>query len=125
MVQTKISKIKHAQKTSFYLREISDLFLKISLDEIALQELYVTRVELSSDKSFCTVFFHTPTGKEGFEKAKQILILYKPSLRSALAKSSHSRYTPDLRFAYDAGIDHQNKIEDLFSKLDSEEKKDL
>ena len=120
MVQTKVSKIKHAQKTSYYLREISDLFLKISLDEVALQELYVTRVELSSDKSFCTVFFHTPSGKEGFEKAKPLFILYKPSVRSALAKSSHSRYTPDLRFMYDAGIDHQNRLEDIFNSLDSE-----
>jgi ribosome-binding factor A len=122
MVQTKIGKIKHAQRTSFYLREISDLFLKISLDEVALQELYVTRVELSPDRGFCTVFFHTPGGKESFEKAKPTLILYKPSLRSALAKASHSRYTPDLRFTYDSGIDHQNKIEDIFNKLDSEEK---
>lgn len=122
MVQTKVGKIKHAQKTSFYLREISDLFLKISLDEVAFQELYVTRVELSSDRSYCIVYFHTPTGKDGFEKVKKLLILYKPSLRSALAKACQSRYTPDIRFMYDAGIDHQNRIEDIFNNLDSEEK---
>lgn len=117
MVSSKVSRIKHAQKTSFFLHEISELFLKIALDDIALQDLYVTKVELSTDKSYCTIFFHTPQGEAGFEKVKSRLILYKPSLRSALAKAAQSRYTPDLRFVYDAGIDHQNKIEALFEQL--------
>ena|SRR5438477_10810252 len=122
MAQSKISTIKHAQRSSFILREVSELFLKIAMDDVTLQELYITRVELSPDRGVCTIFFHTPAGNEGFQKLMPTLILYKPSLRSALAKASSARYTPDLRFAYDAGIDHQNKIEDLFKKLKDEGK---
>jgi ribosome-binding factor A len=122
MAHSKIGAIKHAQRASFILREVSELFLKISLDDSRLQELYITRVELSPDRGMCTIFFHTPLGNEGFQKLMPILILYKPSLRSALAKASHARYTPDLKFAYDTGIDHQNKIEDLFNKLKEEGK---
>jgi ribosome-binding factor A len=122
MAQSKVGKIKHAQRTSFFLREVSELFLRLSMDNVKLQELYVTRVELSPDRGMCIIFFHTPLGEEEFQRLMPTLILYKPSLRSALAKANQARYTPDLKFAYDEGIDHQNKIEDLFNKLKDEGK---
>lgn len=114
--------VKHAQKESFLLRELSESFLHISLSDAQLQDCYITRVELSPDKGHCTVFFHTPGGIDSFKSKMSTLILYKPSLRSALSKALHSRYTPDLRFEYDSGIDKQNKIEDLFNKLEAEGK---
>src|SRR5438477_12739682 len=74
MAQSKISTIKHAQRSSFILREVSELFLKIAMDDVTLQELYITRVELSPDRGVCTIFFHTPAGNEGFQKLMPTLI---------------------------------------------------
>jgi len=122
MASSRIKDIKHAQRESFFLREISELFVQLSMDAPALYEVYITRVELSPDRGLCTVYFHTPAGQEGFDEKLKTLILYKPSLRAALAKASHSRYTPDLKFTYDTGIDRQNRIEDLFNKLKEEGK---
>jgi ribosome-binding factor A len=118
----RVRDIKHAQRESFLLKELSELFLHISLNDLLLQNFYITRVELSPDRGHCTVFFHTPEGFSAFEEKLSSLILYKPSLRTALSKALHSRYTPELRFAYDEGIDKQNKIEDLFRKLEEEGK---
>lgn len=122
MSHSKVGKIKHAQRESFFLREVSELFLQLSMDDVRLQELYITRVDLSPDRGMCTIFFHTPGGRASFEQKMPTLILYKPSLRSALAKASHSRYVPDLRFSYDEGMDQHNRIEDLFNKLKDEGK---
>ena len=118
----KTRSVKHAQRESFLLREISDLFLRIALDDPLLQDFYVTRVELSPDRGHCTIHFHTPSGFDVFKEKLSSLILYKPSLRSALSKALHTRYTPELKFLYDEGIDKQNKIEDLFRRLEDEGK---
>lgn len=123
MSEKRIKTVKHAQRESFFLKEISAFFMQISLDEKSLSNCYVTRAELSPDRGTVTIYFHNSGGKENFDsKTLKTLILYKPSLRAALAKISHSRYTPELKFVYDSGIDKQNQIEDLFARLASEGK---
>ena len=119
---SKIREIKHSQRESFLLRELSELFLRIALEDPGLHYFYITRVELSPNRGHCTLYFHTPGGFEIFKERLSRLILYKPSLRSALSKSLHSRYTPELKFVYDEGIDKQNKMEDLFRRLEEEGK---
>ncbi|RTL07122.1 hypothetical protein EKK58_03010 [Candidatus Dependentiae bacterium] len=114
--------VKKSQKESFFLQEIATLFLKLSIEEKHLQDLYISRVELSPDGGLCNVFFHTPLGYNSFQERKKDLILYKPSMRAAMAKASHARYVPDLRFLYDDGLDKQQKMEDLFNKLKNEGK---
>ena len=114
--------VKKSQKESFFLQEIATLFLQLSMEEKKLHDLYISRVELSTDGGLCNVFFHTPQGIESFKERRKDLILYKPSMRAAVAKASHSRYAPDLRFLYDEGLDKQQKMEDLFNNLKNEGK---
>jgi ribosome-binding factor A len=122
MVFSRRNQVKRSQKESFLLQEVAALFLRLSLDEKILHDLYVTRVELSPEGGTCTVFFHTPAGHDSFNERKKHLILYKPSMRASLAKTSHSRYVPDLKFAYDEGIEKQQRMEELFNKLKTEGK---
>ncbi len=122
MTSQRFRQVKHAQKESFFLKEIADLFLRISLDEKRLYGLYVSRVKLSPDRGKCTAFFHSPEGKSDFDEKLPILILYKPSIRSAIAKSLQSRYTPKLMFAYDSALDKQQQVNDLIDQLKKEGK---
>lgn len=122
MTKPRLSKIKHAQRESLLLHTIASLFMQIIQDEPLLAGFTVTRVELSPNKSSCRIFFHTQGGLEEFEKKRKALVLYKPSLRQALSKSIHGRYTPELRFAYDAQLDKQRHIDDLIDKLKDEGK---
>lgn len=117
---TKQQEIKRAQRESYYFREISNLFLKITIDEQSLLGLHITKVNLSPDGGSCIVLFLDESGKEEFEKKLATLILYKPSMRSALAKMSQGRYTPNLIFRYDDNYEKVEKINRLIDTLKKE-----
>lgn len=114
--------IKRAQKESYFFREIANLFMQIAMDDPRLAGIFINKVVLSPDGGTCSVLFLSPDGKENFEKKLSTLILYKPSLRSALAKMSHGRYTPNLIFRYDEGHEKTERINTLIDQLKKEGK---
>lgn len=103
--------IKRAQKESLLLREISNMYHSITIEDNRLLGLFVNRVELSTDKGWVTVFFYTLDGFEKFEEQLEILKLYKPSIRKGLASGIKGRYVPDLKFAYDEKFEKQQRLE--------------
>ncbi len=114
--------IKRAQKESLMLKEISQLFHKIAIDDPKLSGLAVNRVRLSDDKSICFVYFYSPDGKEDFDAKFEHLKLYKPSMRKGLSQSINARYTPEIVFQYDSQFEKQERIENLISKLQNDGK---
>lgn len=112
--------IKRAQKESYFFREISQLFRHITIDEPRLNGIYINKISLSSDGGICTVLFLAANGRPEFEEKLPLLILYKPSLRAALAKTSSGRYTPNLVFRYDEDQEKVDKINRLLDKLKDE-----
>lgn len=122
MTNPRIREIKHAQKESMILHEVSQNFVRIAQDEPSLQSFSITRVSLSDRKGFCIIFFHTLGGLKEFEEKRKTLVLYKPSLRQALSKAMHGRYVPQIRFKYDDQLDKQRRIDDLIDKLKAEGK---
>ncbi|MBD3273187.1 30S ribosome-binding factor RbfA [Candidatus Dependentiae bacterium] len=108
---------KREQKTSLFFHEISSLIQKLSLDEPALSKVFVTRVRLSNDYKICFVYFSTYTDKKEFEDALEVLKLYKPSLRKALAQRISGKYTADLVFLYDKAKDKERKINKLLDEV--------
>ena len=122
MTRSRVSTIKHAQKESELLHQISQLFVQIMQDEPLLQHVSITRVKLSPDKGSCKIFFHAIGGKQEYETARKRLVLYKPSLRKALASVIHGRYIPKLQFLYDEQLDKQREIDDLIDSLKREGK---
>lgn len=120
--RSRVSDIKHAQKESLLLHKIAQFFVQIIQDEPKLAKLTVTRVSLSPDKGKCTVFMHALGGIAEFEALRPALVLFKSSLRKALSKEIPGRYTPNIRFTYDAQLDKQRHIDDLIDKLKDEGK---
>jgi len=114
--------IKRAQKESYFFREISNFLMQIIMDDPRLSGLYINKVTLSPEGGMLSVLFLSAQGKEDFEKKLPTLILYKPSLRTALAKTSHGRYTPNLIFCYDEGHEKTEKIHALLDQLKKEGK---
>ena len=108
--------IKKAQKESYFYKEISQLFRQIAIDEPSLNGIFINRVSLSSDGGTCVILFLASNGKPEFEEKLKTLVLYKASLRTSLAKTSHGRYTPKLIFRYD---DDQEKVEKINRLLDT------
>ncbi len=103
--------IKRAQKESLLLREVSKMFHTITMEDSRLLGLFVNRVELSTDKGWCTIFFYTVDGFEKYSEQFEILKLYKPSMRKGLSTGIKGRYVPDLKFEYDSKFEKQQRLE--------------
>ncbi len=91
------------------------------MDDTRLQGLTINRVQLSPDKGMCSVYFYTPLGEEHFKDMLRILILYKPSLRKALASRIQARYTPDLTFKFDTQFEKVQRVEELLEKVKTQD----
>lgn len=117
---SRVQLIKKERRESLLLKEISNLFFQASLDDRQLQDFVITRVSLSNDKSVCSVFFYSSKGEQYFNEKLEVLKLYKPSLRKALAQAISTRYVPELIFKYDAQFEKQKRIEELIDKLKEE-----
>jgi ribosome-binding factor A len=123
MTQSTVKSIKNAKKESLIFREVSSLFLNLILDQPGLSDMTINRIELSRDGGICFVFFYTAQGEESFIQKLPLLILYKPSLRKALAQKIVSRYTPDLVFRFDNTLEKQHRIESLLDTIKKTEEK--
>lgn len=115
------SSVKRAQKESIIQHLLASFLLQAILDDKRLTGLSITRVKLSPDKSVCTVFFHTFEGESKFNEQLKTLVLYKPSMRKAVADSVQSRYVPQLIFKYDISFDKQQHIDEILLKIKDEE----
>lgn len=112
--------VRREKKKSFFLRELSSLIHKVSIDEPTVIPLFVTRIELSKDGGMCYVYFSTHTDEEAFKKGLEILKLYKPSIRKALAEAMHARYVPNLLFKYDTTKDTERRVTSLLDQIERE-----
>jgi ribosome-binding factor A len=124
MNPSNLSNIKRSQKESLLLKELSKMLLELMLDDKELSGLFINRVELSKNKGACIVYFYDPQGPAIFEAKKRHLILYKPSLRKAIAMTLDGRYTPELVFAYDTQFERQQRIESILEKVKQDFNKD-
>lgn len=114
--------IKRAQKESLLFKEISILFNQVLIDDARIKDIFINRVKLSQDKSSCSVYFYTEKGKDYFNSILEVLTLYKPSLRKALADKINSRRVPDIIFKFDENFEKQFRIESLIEKIKKENK---
>ena len=110
--------IKKSQKEALLMKELSNFFHQIALDDSRLLGATITHVELSVNKSVCEIYFYVPGGLEAFEEFRSVLILYKPSMRKALAQRVPSRHVPNISFKYDEKFEKQLRLENIFNKLD-------
>lgn len=93
------------------------------MDHQQLIGLSISRVELSDNKGLCSIFFYSPEGQEVFEQKFDTLLLFRNSLRRALAQRIPGRYVPELIFKYDAQLEKQLAIEQLLDQIKEEPQK--
>jgi ribosome-binding factor A len=120
-MHSSVREIKRKQKESVMLREIAKRFRHARHENDKLESLHVTRVQLSTNKSICTIFIYSEHGKEFFAQKEELLASYLPAFRKALAKSIYSRYVPELRLKYDAQLEKQIGVEEIFERLKRDE----
>lgn len=121
-VGPRLRAIKHAQRESFFQREIATLIQRLAFDDAALAGVFVSRVSLSPDRGSCTVFIGMTKPSDNADEKIRQLVLYKPSLRTALAKTVQTRRVPELFFKYDPQIEKGRRLEELFEQIKKEDR---
>jgi ribosome-binding factor A len=121
MKNTQDMNVRREQKKAFLLREISSLLLQIQADHPELLGVFPTKVELSSGKTVCDVFFASIKGHEGYVAAVEVLKLYRPSIKRAIAGMRQWRKMPDLRFHFDVGYDKGVTVNELLDKVSAQD----
>lgn len=87
----------------------------------------VTRIQLSDDLSFARVFVRIglvaekpdEAGKKTFLKGLEAAGAH---VRRQVAEALNLQKAPELRFVYDEGMEHANRVEELLREIDDEKK---
>lgn len=92
-----------------------------------IQGVTVTRIQLSDDLSFARVFVRAglvvdkpdEAGKKTFLKG---LTAAMPLIRREVAEMLNLQKAPELRFVYDEGVEHANRVEEILREIEDEKK---
>ncbi len=100
-------------------RYISDILLNEADDEL-LKTITITGCEVSSDLSFCKVYF-TSLSKLTKEQIVKEMNEAASFIRGRVSEKIEIRHTPEIRFYYDDSIEYGKRIEEIIKNLDEEE----
>jgi ribosome-binding factor A len=96
------------------LMEINGL-IRTGLNDSRLQFVSVTKVELSPDCAYATIFWDTFNSHTRGD-AKVALNTATGKIRTSLAQILKVRHVPTLTFVYDNQFEEESKITDLINK---------
>ena len=100
------------------LREISRLLLK-KVKDPRLRGVTLTEVTMSKDLRNAYVYYSVLGQDKDRDQARLGFESARGFIRSAIGKSLHLRYVPDIQFRYDSSLEYGHKMERLFEEIDS------
>ena len=109
----KNKKIKRIE--SDILRYLSDIIRNETNDEL-LKTLTITSVDLSTDLSYCKVYYTSLSNLDKKVLDKEVNEA-SSFLRGKLSDVLDIRHTPILKFIYDESLDYEKRIEEIIDSL--------
>ncbi len=109
----KNKKIKRLE--SDILRYLSDIIANETNDEL-LKTLTITSVDLSTDLSYCKVYYTSLSNLDKKVLDKEVNEA-SSFLRGKLSDVLDIRHTPILKFIYDESLDYEKRIEEIIDSL--------
>ena len=109
----KNKKIKRLE--SDILRYLSDIIRNETNDEL-LKTLTITSVDLSTDLSYCKVYYTSLSNLDKKVLDKEVNEA-SSFLRGKLSDVLDIRHTPILKFIYDESLDYEKRIEEIINSL--------
>ena len=109
----KNKKIKRFE--SDILRYLSDIIRNETNDEL-LKTLTITSVDLSTDWSYCKVYYTSLSNLDKKVLDKEVNEA-SSFLRGKLSDVLDIRHTPILKFIYDESLDYEKRIEEIIDSL--------
>lgn len=111
--------VKIERLNSQFEKEIS-LILQTEIKDEDIKFVTVTGCEITSDLSFCKVFF-TVLDDDKKESTLEALNGAASFIRGQLSQRIEIRHTPELKFVYDDSISYGNHIEKLIQQVHEKE----
>ena len=108
---------KRASRVADVIKNELSLLLVQRVRDPHLQEISISRVELSDDLRHAKVFFTLFQGRAKIDQVTRSLQKATGFMRSHLAKTLNLRFTPELRFWYDEEFEEVEKIERLLDDI--------
>jgi len=111
---------RRAERVAPLVMEILADLLQSRARDPRVKLAVLTRVELGDDLRLARVYYHALDGsdhgpiEEGLEAARSFL-------RRELGQRLRMKFTPDIRFMYDKGLDHADKVERILQSLKEDE----
>ncbi len=115
---------KRLDRLAQQLRTELGALIESEIDDPRVGMVQVTHIRMSNDMRHARVYVSTAGAAEGERKtALEGLDSAKNFLRRQLShRLRHLKRTPDLTFDYDESVEKEMRIEELLSKIDSEER---
>ncbi len=114
-----------AKRVAEGLRQELALLLSDEVRDPGATGAIVTRVEIGPDLRTARVLVRLLEGGEDASRRRDLLSALRRAsgmLRRESARRLALRYAPELRFAYDDGVDHTTRIEEILAEVEAERK---
>lgn len=105
------------------LRDISQL-MERELSEVSRGMLTFTRVKLSDDLRYATVYYSFLGEADDRKRVEEHLARNNGRIRSQIGKSLRVRIIPELTFKFDPSVEEGIRIEKLLDEIKSEPEQD-
>lgn len=113
---------KRSVRVADVIRNEVSLLLINKLRDPRMQDVYISKVEVSDDLKHARLFYTVLGGKKSIKSAETGFKRAKGFIRSHLAKTLNLRYTPALQFRYDETVEKVEEVEKLFQEIANERK---
>ena len=100
-------------------REIS-VILQAEIDDPRVNNITITRIDMTRDLRLAKVFYVVSGGKEREEDAGEALRSLEKFIRGELAHRVFMRYIPDLSFRKDRFEEYKNSMDTIFERIEKE-----
>jgi len=108
---TRVAEVIQMELSLFFLQKVRDQ---------KLHDVSISRVEVTDDLKYARIFYTITGGEKARKQASNAMKNATGFVRSHLAKILNLRYTPALKFIYDAKAEKVREMEALLDEIASE-----
>lgn len=115
--------VKRSSRVSERLREEVSARLR-TLDDPRLLGIVITRVEMTDDLQLARIYVRRELGISDESERRALLrglASASGKLRRDVGQVLSLRYSPELKFFYDEGLDAINRVEELLKEIHAED----
>jgi len=112
-----------ARRIGKRIAEVLSELLQQAVDDPRLKMVTVSSVDVDRELSYATIYVTAFDAPERIDEILRALVRARGFLRRELAARIPLRSFPQLRFRYDASLDHGSRIDSLLKEIRREEER--